>query len=66
MNKEEKEKEVNRQEEYIKKYKELCDEYSLELAAVPAFLGRDDGTFSVVIKFHLQEIKKPVQGIDKK
>ena len=66
MNKEEQKKEVDRQEEYIKKYKELCDEYSLELAAMPTFLGRDDGTFSVVLKFHLQEIKKPAPGIDKK
>lgn len=40
-------------QEFLTLYKRLCEEMGLELIARPAFAQRDDGTFSVVIKWDI-------------
>lgn len=36
-------------QEFYKKYLELCEEYGFNLATIPSFVRRDDGTFSIVL-----------------
>lgn len=34
---------------FYNKYLELCQEYGFNLATLPSFVSRDDGTFSIVL-----------------
>lgn len=42
---------VNMEQEFINAYNDLCRRYGYRVTAVPTFVPRDDGTFSVVLKF---------------
>lgn len=35
---------------FVKEYKELCNEYGLRINATPSLMARDDGTWSIVVK----------------
>ena len=37
-------------QEFLEKYQALCDEYNLRLVITPAWISRDDGTFSLVLQ----------------
>lgn len=38
-------------EDFIKAYNALVEQMGWRVVATPAFIGRDDGTFSVVINY---------------
>ena len=42
--------EEKKAEEFLDKYKALCDEYKMRLVITPAFKARDDATWSVVLQ----------------
>ena len=37
-------------EEFIQEYNALCQKHGLRLVVTPAFMQRDDGTFSTIIQ----------------
>lgn len=42
------------EEVFEKEYKELCMKHKMEIACEPIFKLRDDGTFSIVLKFSIK------------
>jgi hypothetical protein len=48
----------NVQQKFIKEYQELCDKTGYTLVAIPSFIQRDDGTFSIVINYKVVELPK--------
>lgn len=38
-------------ESFAKSYQELCDSTGFRIVVSPNFVGRDDGTFSVVLNY---------------
>jgi hypothetical protein len=44
-------------ENFMKAYNKLCKVMGFELVASPEFRLRDDGTYSVVIKYTIREYK---------
>ena len=48
--------EQEKAEEFYIKYENLCREYGYTLVTVPAFVHRDDGTFSIVLKTNVGRI----------
>jgi len=43
---------------FIGEYNALCKKFGVQLAASPVFIWRDDGTYSVVVKFSVMELPK--------
>jgi len=43
---------------FIAEYQELCKKHGMSLTAKPVWLGRDDGTFSLVIQYQVEKIKE--------
>ena len=42
-----------------KSYQELCDSTGFRIVVSPNFVGRDDGTFSVVLNYTVGQLPKP-------
>jgi hypothetical protein len=51
--------EVLCKKEFITEYEALCKKYGLNHAAQPMFVGRDDGTYSIVIQWTIVPLPKP-------
>ncbi len=49
--------EKTNKEIFIEKMEALVKETNHRIVAVPQFIGRDDGTFSVVVQYDVVEIK---------
>ena len=47
-------------QDFMDKYKKLCDETGFMISAAPQFMLRDDSTYSMVVK--LSVIKLPKNG----
>ena len=45
---------------FIDEYNYLCKKHGLNLAASPALVQRDDGTYSIVIQWSVVPIQKQV------
>jgi hypothetical protein len=45
-------------EDFYRAYNKLCKVMGFQLGAVPEYRLRDDGTYSLVIKFVVQEVKR--------
>jgi hypothetical protein len=43
---------------FFEEYNELCARHGLTITATPAFVQRDDGTYSVVVKTGFMELPK--------
>jgi len=50
--------EQERADEFIAKYRALCEDYGFNLVVTPAFKARDDGTFSVVLQSSVGRLKR--------
>ena len=48
----------NKQEEFINEYNELCIKHGMELTAVPQWILRDDGTYSMRIQFAIKIVNQ--------
>ena len=45
-------------QDFADAYKKLCEEYGYRIVVNPAFVGRDDGTFSVVLQQSVGKLPK--------
>ena len=45
-------------DKFVKEYEALCEKFQLRFNAIPAFVNRDDGTFSVVIRLNVVDLPK--------
>jgi len=43
-------------EDFVKAYNQLCEKYKFRLSATPIWKLRDDGTFSLIIQYGVEEI----------
>lgn len=47
-------------QDFSKAYEEICLKFGYNIVAVPVWTNRDDGTFSLVIQYHIGQLpKKP-------
>lgn len=47
-------------EEFMVKFKALCDEMGYQLVAIPQWIPRDDGTFSMKINWSIGKLPEVV------
>jgi len=45
-------------QEFVDKYTKLCEETGFNIVVSPAFIKRDDGTFSLVLQNSIGEMSK--------
>lgn len=45
-------------QEFAQAYQELCEKMGFRIVVTPNFIGRDDGTFSVVLNYTIGELPK--------
>ena len=45
-------------QEFANEYKKLCEKYGYRIVVNPAFIGRDDGTYSVVLQQSVGQLPK--------
>jgi hypothetical protein len=45
-------------QEFANKYQNLCKEMGYRIVVSPAYIGRDDGTFSTVLQYTIGELPK--------
>lgn len=45
-------------QEFATAYAELCEKMGFRIVVTPNFIGRDDGTFSVVLNYTIGELPK--------
>ena len=45
-------------EEFAEAYKELCEKMGFQIVCNPAFIKRDDGSYSVVMQISIGEMSK--------
>jgi len=45
-------------QEFVAKYKQLCDEHGFQISVKPDFKARDDGTWSVILQSSVGRIKR--------
>ena len=43
-------------EDFAKKYQQLCDEMGFRIVVNPAYIGRDDGTFSTQLQYSIGKL----------
>jgi hypothetical protein len=48
---------VERQKEFLSKYESLVKEFNMKIAAIPKWIHRDDGSFSMIIDLAIMEFK---------
>ena len=41
---------------FLEAYKELCEKHGFELMAVPNFMHRDDGSFSIMVGMQIARV----------
>ena len=49
------------QNKFLEEYTQLCEKYKMRLVAEPVFGNRDDGSFSVYVRFFIQPMPEPVK-----
>ena len=54
-------KEQERQEEFVKKYRELCDSLGYEVSAVPTWTPTNHGTFEMSLQFVVVKLQTKQQ-----
>jgi hypothetical protein len=47
---------------FLAEYEALCHKFGVDHAASPAFIMRDDGTYSIVIQWLITPLPKPPQA----
>lgn len=48
----------NKAKEFIDKYQELCEEYGHQITVQPAYMRREDGTWTTVIQTNVGALPK--------
>jgi hypothetical protein len=48
-------------EDFNKEYKELCMKYGCDIMAIPIWMHKEDGTFGLVIQYHIRQLPKDIQ-----
>jgi hypothetical protein len=48
---------IEKQKEFLKKYRELAEKYEMEIVAIPRWRHRDDGSFSMYVDMVIGERK---------
>lgn len=51
--------EQQRAQEFIEEYNALCEKHGLRISVIPAFVARDDGTWSVVLQTGVDRLPSP-------
>jgi hypothetical protein len=54
---------IEKQKEFAEEYKKLCAKHGMELTAVPQWMLRDDGTYSMRIQFAVKAVRLNVDII---
>lgn len=47
---------------FLAEYEALCKKYGLNHAASPVFVGRDDGTYSIVVQWSVVPLPKQTEA----
>ena len=50
--------EQDKMKEFFEKYQKLCEEYGFRLVITPAYLARDDGTWSLILQTSVGKLPK--------
>lgn len=45
-------------QEFAEKYSKLCEEMGFRIVVTPAWVGRDDGSFSTILNYSVGELPK--------
>lgn len=45
-------------QEFAQAYQEMCDKYNFRIVVSPAYIARDDGSFSTILRYEVGALPK--------